>query len=213
MPIRILIDDDHGLIRAGLRALLEDVPDFSVVGEAEDGLAVLRQAAELQPDIVLMDINMPGISGIEATRRLGEIFPKARVLALTVHEEEGMLREMLRAGAYGYIIKRAVESDLIQAIRVVSQGYIYVYPAMTSALVKDLSPHADQNPISSEALTPREKDVLLLLVQGNTNRQIAQKLNLSPRTIEGHRSSLVSKLGISSRVELMKYVEEHGLKE
>jgi DNA-binding NarL/FixJ family response regulator len=212
MSIRILIADDHGLIRAGLRALLEDVPDFSVVGEARDGLAVLEQTAKLTPDVVLMDINMPGISGIEATRRLAEISPAARVLALTVHEEEGMLREMLRAGAYGYILKRAVETDLIHAIRIVSEGYIYVYPSMTSALVKDLSPHADAKPISSESLTPREKDVLLLLAQGNTNRQIAQKLNLSPRTIEGHRSSLVGKLGISSRVELMKYVEEHGLK-
>jgi DNA-binding NarL/FixJ family response regulator len=212
MTIRILIADDHGLIRAGLRALLEDVPEFSVVGEARDGLAVLEQTARLNPDVVLMDINMPGISGIEATRRLAEISPETRVLALTVHEEEGMLREMLRAGAYGYILKRAVETDLINAIQVVSSGYIYVYPSMTSALVKDLSPHADTKPISSETLTPREKDVLLLLAQGNTNRQIAQKLNLSPRTIEGHRSSLVSKLGISSRVELMKYVEEHELK-
>ena len=212
MSIRILIADDHGLIRAGLRALLEDVPDFSVVGEARDGLAVLEQTARLKPDIVLMDINMPGLSGIDATRRLADISPETRVLALTVHEEEGMLREMLRAGAYGYIIKRAVETDLINAIHVVSSGYIYVYPTMTGALVKDLSPHADTKPISSESLTPREKDVLLLLAQGNTNRQIAQKLNLSPRTIEGHRASLVSKLGISSRVELMKYVEEHGLK-
>ena len=212
MSIRILIADDHGLIRAGLRALLEDVPDFSVVGEARDGLAVLEQTAKLTPDVVLMDINMPGISGIEATRRLAEISPATRVLALTVHEEESMLREMLRAGAYGYILKRAVETDLIHAIQIVSEGYIYVYPSMTSALVKDLSPHADANPISSESLTAREKDVLLLLAQGNTNRQIAQKLNLSPRTIEGHRSSLVSKLGISSRVELMKYVEQHGLK-
>lgn len=212
MTIRILIADDHGLIRAGLRALLEDVPDFSVVGEARDGLAVLEQTAKFKPDVVLMDINMPGLSGIEATRRLAEISPETRVLALTVHEEEGMLREMLRAGAYGYIIKRAVETDLIHAIQVVNSGYIYVHPSMTGALVKDLSPHADSKPVSSESLTPREKDVLLLLAQGNTNRQIAQKLNLSPRTIEGHRASLVGKLGISSRVELMKYVEEHGLK-
>jgi two-component system response regulator NreC len=212
MPIRILIADDHGLIRAGLRSLLEDVPEFSVVGEAEDGLTVLAKTAELQPDIVLMDINMPGLSGIEATRRLGEISPTARVLALTVHEDEGMLREMIRAGAYGYIIKRAVESDLIQAVRVVAQGYIYVHPSLTSALVKDFSPHTEPDPASKAELTPREKDVLLLLARGHTNRQIAQKLNLSPRTVEGHRSSLVSKLGFSSRVELMNYVEEQGIK-
>ncbi len=144
MPIRILIADDHGLIRAGLHALLDDIPEFSVVGEAEDGLAVLRQAAELQPDIILMDINMPGLSGIEATHRIKDISPKARVLALTVHEDEGMLREMIRAGAYGYIIKRAVESELIQAIQIVSQGYMYVHPSLTSSLVRGLSPHASQ---------------------------------------------------------------------
>jgi len=213
VSIRILIADDHGLIRAGLRALLENNPEFTVVGEAEDGLKVLRQAAELQPDIVLMDIHMPGLSGIEATRRLRDIAPATRVLALTVHEDEGMLREMIRAGAYGYIIKRAVESELIQAILVVSQGYIYVHPSLTGSLVKGLSPHLDKDEHDSEELTPREKDVLLLLARGYTNRQIAEKLNLSPRTIEGHRSSLVSKLGISSRVELMNYVESHEIKE
>jgi DNA-binding NarL/FixJ family response regulator len=212
VPIRILIADDHGLIRAGLRALLEDVSDFSIAGEAEDGISVLSKAAELQPDIVLMDIHMPGLSGIEATRRLRDICPATRVLALTVHEDEGMLREMLRAGAYGYIIKRAVESDLIQAIQVVARGYIYVHPSLTGALVKDLSPHVNPDDMVREELTPREKDVLFLLARGYTNRQIAQKLNLSPRTVEGHRSSLVSKLGISSRVELMNYVEEYNLK-
>jgi len=211
MTIRILIADDHGLIRAGLRALLEDVDDMQVVGEAADGLAVLRLAAELQPDIVLMDISMPGLNGIEATRRLGEIAPQARVLALTVHEEEGMLREMIRAGAFGYIIKRAIESELINAIRVISQGNMYVDPAMTRTLFKDISPHASPPKPSHEPLTPREIDVLRLLARGNTNRQIAKELNISPRTVEGHRSSLVSKLGFSGRVELMNYAEELGL--
>jgi len=213
VSIKILIADDHGLVRAGLRALLDNNPKFTVVGEAEDGLIVLRQTAELQPDIVLMDIHMPGLSGIEATRRLRDIAPATRVLALTVHEDEGMLREVLRAGAYGYIIKRAVESELIQAILVVSQGYIYVHPSMTGSLVKGLSPHINQDELDNEELTPREKDVLLLLARGYTNRQIAERLNLSPRTIEGHRSGLVSKLGISSRVELMDYVEKHDMQE
>lgn len=211
MSIRILIADDHGLIRAGLRALLEDVPDMEVVGEVGDGLAVLRLTAELQPDIVLMDISMPGLNGIEATRRLGEIAPQVRVLALTVHEDEGMLREMMRAGAFGYIIKRAIESELINAIRVISQGNMYVDPAMTRALFKDISPHAAPPKSSHEPLTPREMDVLRLLARGYTNRQIAQELNISPRTVEGHRSSLVGKLGFSGRVELMNYAEGLGL--
>jgi two-component system response regulator NreC len=213
MPTSILIADDHGLIRAGLRALLKDVPDIEVVGEAADGLSVLKLAAELKPDIVLMDISMPGLSGIEATEQLREIVPQTRILALTVHEDEGMLRKMIRAGAHGYIIKRAIESDLLQAIQVVSQGYIYVHPSLTSALVQDLSPYQRTSESTYETLTPRETDVLLLLVRGYTNRQIASELNLSVRTIEGYRSSLVSKLGMKSRVELMNYVEEHGLLE
>jgi two-component system response regulator NreC len=211
MSIRIIIADDHSLIRAGLRTLLEDVPDLEIVGEADDGITLLGRVAELVPDIVLMDISMPGLSGIEATCQVREISPATRVLALTVHEDEGMLREMIRAGAHGYIIKRAVDSELLQAIRVVSQGYIYVYPALTGALLQDLSPHSRPGKPEHEALTAREMDVLLLLARGYTNRQIAQELNLSPRTIEGHRSSLVSKLGMKSRVELMNYVEEHGL--
>jgi two-component system, NarL family, response regulator NreC len=213
MTIRILIADDHGLIRAGLRALLEDVLDLQIIGEAADGLAVLQLTAELHPDVVLMDISMSGLNGIETTCQLREISPQTRVLALTVHEDEGMLLEMIRAGAFGYIIKRAAESDLIQAIRVVSQGHMYVHPELTSALLKDISPHAIPRQTRKEALTPREIDVLLLLARGYTNRQIAQELNLSQRTIEGHRSGLVGKLGFSSRVELMNYVEEHGLME
>lgn len=213
MAIRILIADDHGLIRAGLRAMLQNIPDLTVVGEAENGIALLSLVSELNPDIVLMDISMPGLSGIEATHQVRRIAPDTRVLALTVHEDEGMLREMIRAGAHGYIIKRALESELIQAIRIVSQGYIYVYPSLTGALVQDISPHSRQSKPNHEMLTTREKDVLLLLTRGYTNRQIAQELNLSQRTIEGHRSSLVSKLGMKSRVELMNYVEEQGLTE
>lgn len=211
MSIRILIADDHGLIRAGLRALLKDVPDITVVGEAADGLSLLKLAVELKPDIILLDISMPRLSGIEATQKLRELVPQTRVLALTVHEDEGMLRKVIRAGAHGFIIKRAVESDLLQAIELVSQGYIYVHPAMTGALVHDLSPHQKPPDHTHEALTPRETDVLLLLARGYTNRQIAQELNLSARTIEGYRASLVNKLGLKSRVELITYVEAHGL--
>jgi DNA-binding NarL/FixJ family response regulator len=207
-----LIADDHVLIRAGLRALLKDVPDMEVVGEAEDGQAILRLAAELQPDIAVVDINMPGLNGVEATRHLAEISPQTRVLALTMYEDEGMLREMIRAGAQGYIIKRAVDADLIHAIRAVSLGYMYVHPALMGTVLKDLTPHKPSHlEQQAEPLTPREIDVLLLLARGYTNRQIAQKLNLSPRTVEGHRASLVGKLGFSSRVELMNYVETHGL--
>ncbi len=211
MAISILIADDHGLIRVGLRALLQEVEEIVIVGEAEDGYTALQRIAELKPNIVLLDISLPGLSGIEVARQVRDISPTTRVLMLTVHEDEGMLRESIRAGAHGYILKRAVDSDLIQAIRVVSQGHMYIYPSLTSALVKDLSPHAASPASAIEMLTPREKDVLLLLARGYTNRQIAEEMNLSTRTIEGHRASLVNKLGVSSRVELMNYVEEHGV--
>lgn len=211
MTIKILIVDDHGLIRAGLRALLDGKPDYQVVGEASDGESAQRLAAELQPDIVLMDVSMPGMPGMVATRLVLEASPKSRVLALTVHEDDSMLREMIRAGAYGYLIKRAVESDLINAIQVVSQGYMYVHPAMTRALFEDISPLDNKKFPPQTTLTVREIDVLKLLVRGHTNRQIAQVLNISPRTVEGHRSNLVNKLGLSSRMELVNYAEEHGL--
>jgi len=213
MPIKILIADDHGLIRAGLRALLNEVPEYQVVGEAADGHTVLRLVAELQPDIVLMDVSMPGMNGIEATSRLREISPNTYVLALTAHEDESMLVEMIRAGASGYIIKRAVDSELIQAIRVIVQGDMYVYPAMTRTLFKDLSPKSKTPSVEHEALTPREIDVLRLLARGYTNRQIALELKISPRTVEGHRSSLTDKLGFRGRVELINYAEKQGLLE
>jgi two-component system response regulator NreC len=211
MAINILIADDHSLIRAGLRALLQAVSDLNVIGEAENGYTALSRIAELRPDIVLMDISLPGLSGIEVTRQVRGMSPGTRVLMLTVHEDEGMLRESIRAGAHGYILKQAADAELIQAIHVVSQGHMYIYPTLTSALVKDLSPHKASPEPAIEALTQREKDVLLLLARGYTNRQIAAEMNLSVRTIEGHRASVVNKLGISSRVELMNYVEEHGL--
>lgn len=211
MPIRILIADDHGLIRAGLHALLENVPEIIVVGEASDGYSIIKQVAEHQPDIVLMDISMPGMNGIEATSKVREISPTTQVLAMTVHEDESMLREMIRAGASGYIIKRALESELLQAIRIISQGNVYIYPSLTRALLKDVVPDMGDGGAKQDDLTAREIDVLQLLARGYTNRQIAQELSISPRTVEGHRSSLVGKLGFSSRMELLSFAEENGL--
>lgn len=186
---------------------------MEVVGEATDGETALSLTEELKPDIVVMDISMSGMNGIEATRRLREISPETRVIALTVHEDEGMLREIINAGAKGYVIKRAAETDLIHAIQAVMQGYMYVHPAMIGSLLKNLSPDSRPNLVDNDPLTQREIQVLRLLARGYTNRQMAVEMNLSQRTIEGHRSSLVNKLGISSRVELMEYVEQHGLNE
>lgn len=211
MSIRILLADDHGVIRAGLRALLAGFPDLCVVGEASDGNEAIAKTAELKPDILLMDLNMPNVGGIEATRQLVQSQPAVRILILTVHEDESLLKEAIRAGAAGYVIKRAAQEDLIHAIRVVARGDLYVHPAMTRALFSEPSPSVPPKLSEAETLTLREIEVLQLLVKGCTNRQIAEQLNLSPRTVEGHRANLSGKLGLRSRVELVEYAEKHGL--
>ncbi len=215
MTIRILIADDHSVIRAGLRTILSAQPDLEIVGEAADGNEVLRLANELQPDIVLTDVSMPGPvgGGIAVTRRLKETLPAIRVLILTVHEDESLLREAIHAGAAGYIVKRAAETELISAIEAACRGDLYVHPSMTRALFKDLAAPPVSKPMPIEMLTPRELDVLRLLAKGYTNRQIADVLCLSMRTVEGHRASLMTKLNVHSRVELTSFAEEHGLLE
>jgi len=211
VPIRILIADDHAVVRSGLRALLRADPDLEVVGEAEDGFETLRLAGTLHPDMVLLDITMPPENGIKTARRLKEAHPELIVLILTMHEDESLLHEALRAGAAGYVIKRAEESEILQAIQTASRGDIYVHPAMTRALLHQ--PVATEHRRGSPAnpLTRREIEVLRLLAKGNTNRQIAGLLGLSMRTIENHRANLMGKLGLVSRVELVNYAEEHDL--
>lgn len=212
-PIRILIADDHGVLRAGLRALLDTEPDLQVVGEAADGQEALHLAEELCPDVVLLDISMPGPNGVEVVRRLNETLPDARVLILTVHEDENLLRATLRSGAAGYIGKRAVESELINAIRAVWRGDVYVHPSMTHALLKDISPAPVPTQDLAEPLTSREIDVLRLIAQGYTNRQTAEALYIGVRTVETHRANLMAKLGLRGRVALVRYAREHGLLE
>lgn len=213
MPIHILLADDHHILRAGLRALLNAEPDLDIVGEAADGNEVLQLAVKLRPDLVLMDINMPGLGGIDATKRLKVILPEIRVLILTVHEDESLLREAIHAGASGYVIKRAAESELINAIYAISRGDVYIHPAMTRALLKDLAPVPRPKSATSaqDTLTNREMDVLRLIARGYTNNQIAELLSISPRTVEGHRANLMHKLDLHSRVELVEYAEENGL--
>ena len=213
MAIRILIADDHGVLRAGLRALLKTTPEMRVVGEAADGQETLRMADRLRPDVVLLDISMPEPGGIEVTRQLKETLPKVRVLILTAHEDEALLRAAIEAGASGYIIKRAIESELISALYAVQRGEVYVHPAMAG-----VSPPKDAvapPPVSSEepakVLTSQEIEVLCLIAQGHTNRHTAQVLDISRQAVEKHRSNLMTKLGLRGRVELVRYAKEHGL--
>ena len=213
MAVRVLIADDHGVMRAGLRAMLEIEPAIDVLGEAANGEEAIRLAGELHPEIVLLDIGLPGIDGIEATRRMKNMYPNIQVLILSVYEDQSILQGAIRAGASGYVIKRAAGEELIQAIQAVSQGYMYIHPAITRLLINDLTPPIDRKSHALETLTPRELEVMGYIIRGFTNRQIAESLFISMRTVEGHRASLLAKLGLKNRVELVEFAEKYGLKE
>jgi two-component system response regulator NreC len=210
MAIQILVVDDHGVLRAGLRALLNAEADFRVVGEAAGGCEALQLAAVLKPEVVLLDVSMPDMDGIEVTRALVQRQPQVRVLLLTIHEDEALVREAIQAGAAGYVVKRAAESELINAIRSAAAGDLYIHPSMTRALL-DLPSRRPSSPSEAADLTPREVDVLQMLAQGYTNRQIAELLSLSVRTVETHRANLRAKLDLRSRADLIRYAAQQGL--
>lgn len=211
MPTRILIADDHSLFRAGLASLLAAEPDLEIVGEAGTGEEALQKAAEYHPDLVLMDIKMPGMDGIEATRRFVELLPGIRVLILTMYEELGLMREAINAGASGFLLKRAVKTELIQAIQAVISGDLYVHPAMMRTLLTAPQPASTSTKPLMEPLTPREIEVLRLIANGYTNNQVANLLHVSVRTIEFHRANITGKLNLHSRVDLVRYATENGI--
>ncbi len=210
MAIRILIADDHGVLRAGLRALLNGIENLTVVGEAASGEEAVRLATTLAPDVILLDIVMSGLSGIEITRHLKQAAPKSRVLILTLHEDLGLMREAIRAGASGYVTKRAVDFELMNAIFTVWRGEIYVHPTMTRGLLKDVLPCDDEQG-QAATLTPREMEVMRLIVEGHSNRQIGELLNLSIRTVDTHRANVMAKLGLHDRADLCRYAVQHQL--
>ncbi len=217
MTISVVIADDHGVLRAALRALLKGEPDMEVVGEASDGQETVKRTQELKPRVLLLDMTMPGPGGIEITRQLQKTLPETRVLVLTVHEDERLVREALHAGASGYIIKRAFDSELTNAIRAVADGNLYIHPALTRAFIKEQIPptsapasESREGADEDSPLTRRETEVLRLIAKGYTNRQVADELSLSVRTVETHRANLMSKLGVTSRVELVRFAKERG---
>ncbi|OGO73288.1 MAG: DNA-binding response regulator [Chloroflexi bacterium RBG_19FT_COMBO_56_12] len=208
--IRLLIADDHIIVRSGLRLLLGAEPDIEVVGEALDGAEVLTLAEKLQPDVILMDIVMAGMDGMEATRQIKNRWPKIQVLVLTMHRSDEYFFEMLKAGASGYVLKGAETEELIRAVRVVAEGEAFLYPAMARKLIGDyLSRIGEEKTMQS--LSPREKEILRLLVEGFSNQEIADRLVISPSTVHSHRSNIMSKLGLSSRHELIQYARSKGL--
>lgn len=211
MAIKVLIADDHAIIRTGLRSILLAEASLQLIGEATGGNEAVKLVAELNPDVLVLDISMPDLDGISVTRQLKSTYPDLKILILTIHEDKALLREAIRFGASGYILKKAAEADLISAIHIVLRGDMYVDPSMVREIIEDPPESVNSRNISLvEPLTPREIDVLKLIVQGYTNRQIGEELIISVRTVEGHRANLSSKLGLRNRVELVRYAREFG---
>ena len=211
--INLLLVDDHQVVRTGLRMLLEGQPDMKIVGEADSGLQALEMARELSPNVIVMDLTLPDISGIEATKLIKEELPDIAIVALTIHEDEQYFFEMLQAGASGYVPKRAAPEDLITSIRAAFAGEIYIYPSLAKALVADFlgRPPQGNEKVSLDGLTSREQEVLSLLAEGLSNDEIGETLQISRHTVARHRENLMRKLELHSRSELVKYAIRKGL--
>ena len=206
--IRILLADDHAVVRQGFKMILAAQPDMEIVGEAANGREAVELAEQLRPDVVVMDVSMPELNGIEATRRLASSVPHARVVALSMHKDSVYVREILRAGARGYLLKDSGAADLVAAIRAVASGESYLSPAVSGAVLDDYRRHAT-NPI--DLLTSREREVLQMLAEGKTNKEIAGVLNLSVYTVDAHRGRIMEKLNLHSIGELVRFAVRNGL--
>lgn len=206
--IRILLADDHAVVRRGFRLILDGQPGLQVVGEACNGREAVQLATALDPDIVILDVSMPDLNGIEAARRIVEEVPRARVLALSMHRDGVYVREMLRAGARGYLLKDADDEALIDAVQAVARGDAYISPSVADTVLTDYRRHVT-NPL--DLLSAREREVLQLISEGRTNKDIAQLLGLSVHTVDSHRSRLMEKLNLNSTGELVRFAIRNGL--
>jgi DNA-binding NarL/FixJ family response regulator len=212
MSIKILLTDDHAIIRQGLRSLLEKQPDIEVVAEAEDGRQAFELVRKLLPDIVVMDVSMPNLNGIEATRHIHREFPAVKVIALSMHSNRRFVGDMLKAGAAGYILKEGLFDELVQAIHAIENGDIYLSPRVTGVVVDDYVNRLSRTGDSLLAtLTSREREVLQLVAEGKSTKQIASDLHVSIKTIEANRRQIMDKLDIHSIAELTKYAIREGL--
>jgi two-component system response regulator NreC len=213
MAIRVLLVDDHGVVRVGLRMLLEGEEDIDICGEASSGKEAIEQTDALEPNVILMDIGLPDMTGIEATRKIKETHPNIAVVALTIHEDEEYFFKMLEAGANGYVPKKAAPEELLTAIRAAYVGEVYLYPSLAKLLVKDFlgQQSASKVTLPENDLTAREQEVLALLAEGASNNEIAERLTISPKTVARHRENIMTKLNLHSRTELVKYAIRKGI--
>jgi DNA-binding NarL/FixJ family response regulator len=208
--MRVLIADDHGIVRSGLRLLLERQPDIEVIGEAADGAEARELAVRERPDLAILDVKMPKLTGLQATREIKQQAPEVSVLILSMHDDERYLFEALKAGASGYVLKTQADTDLLDAIRAVERGEPFLTPGAQRALISDL---LERGAPSEEELTPREEEIVKLVAEAHTTRQIAEILHLSEKTVENHRANAMRKLGMRDRVELVRYAIRRGLVE
>lgn len=211
--IRLLLIDDHQVVRQGLRMMLDGEPDLEIVGEADTASQGLVETTRLKPDVVLMDIGLPDMSGIEATKEVKRLAPEVAVVALTIHEDEEYFFKMLEAGASGYVPKRAAPDELLTAIRVTASGEVYLYPSLAKLLVQDYlgEGQTSRHESSLNLLTDREKEVLTLLADGLSNSEIGEQLSISPKTVARHRENIMAKLNLHSRTDLVKYAIRKGI--
>ncbi len=210
-PIRALLADDHTLVRAGIRGLLQGLPGVEVVGEAEDGHEALRLAEALRPDVVLLDIGMPGLNGLEVAGRLAALDPSIRVLILSMHTSEEYVLRALRAGCAGYLLKRSAVSELEVAVRAVARGETYLSPAVSKQVVDDYVGRTGGAADPIDALTPRQREILQLVAEGNTSKEIAERLGLSFKTVEAHRAQIMERLGVRDLAGLVRFAVRVGL--
>jgi len=213
-PVRtgVLVADDHAVVRHGVRSILSAQPDFEVLAEAADGAEAVAMARAHQPNLAILDVSMPRLTGLQAARELSRRLPQIRLLMLSIHDEEQYFFEALRAGASGYVLKSAVDRDLVEACRATMRGESFLYPDAAAALVKDRLARASAGEeVPVDPLTPREAEVLKLIAEAHTNQQIADLLVISPKTVENHRASILDKLGMRDRVELTRYAIRRGL--
>jgi len=203
--IRIILADDHRIVREGIRSLLEKSEDLEVIAEAENGREAVQLAKELNPDVILMDIAMPQLNGLEATLQIKRDCPEIKVLALTIHEDEEYIRQMLASGAMGYITKYAATDELVQAVQTVHKGEMVLSPAITRLVVEDYLRWADVQQDNPDKLTPREREVLQLIAEGHKNKEISDILKISIKTVKAHRNNLMQKLDLHSQGDLIRY--------